>query len=360
MAELLTMPNFQPLDSNGDIIPDGFIYTYVPLTTTPKTTWQNRAESIANTNPIQLDSSGSCLLYGDGAYRLQIYDANMVLVRDQESASWISQAMEAVTDAGTIAAADALLGVLCHGQCRLARTSATQLTLSPYGGNLLIINGQFRTVPAGGVTLSTAGLAINTSYYIYAFMSGSTMTLEASTTTHATSSANGVEIKSGDATRTLVGAAVTDASTQFNDSVTKRDVASWFNRQERALTGAGTAGATTASAALVELASSARVQGFLWADSAATLMLNGYASNDTAPNNVSSSIGRDGAVARLPTVAPVTNISTNNFAAAIPASVVDTGAVAMAGESQHFWTPLGAVGGGTGTFNLALQGSIWS
>jgi hypothetical protein len=57
--------------------------------------------------------------------------------------------------------------------------------------------------------------------------------LEVSTTGHATSPTTGVEIKSGDSTRTLVGMVYTTAASVFADSLSQRFVASWFNRRLR-------------------------------------------------------------------------------------------------------------------------------
>jgi hypothetical protein len=53
----------------------GFVYTYVPGGTTPKTTYQNAQGTLANANPIVLDSAGSCLLYGAGNYQITVTDA---------------------------------------------------------------------------------------------------------------------------------------------------------------------------------------------------------------------------------------------------------------------------------------------
>ncbi|MBR7551793.1 hypothetical protein KC220_24955, partial [Mycobacterium tuberculosis] len=83
-----------------------------------------------------------------------------------------------------------------HGQCRLSYVSGTQLKLSPYNGNNLIINGVPQQIPSAGVTLANTGLAASTKYYVYAYMNAGTMTLEAVTTAHATGT-NGVEQKSG-------------------------------------------------------------------------------------------------------------------------------------------------------------------
>ena len=77
--------------------------------------------------------------------------------------------------------------------------------LKPEGGNLIWINGALETIPDAGVTLAPTGNAANTLYYIYAYMSGSTMMLEYSTTGYAVQTGTGVRIKTGDATRTFVG-----------------------------------------------------------------------------------------------------------------------------------------------------------
>jgi hypothetical protein len=39
---------------------------FVPGTTSPKPTFQNAAQTIANTNPVQLDSAGRATIYGTG------------------------------------------------------------------------------------------------------------------------------------------------------------------------------------------------------------------------------------------------------------------------------------------------------
>lgn len=63
------------LDNNNIPISGGFVYMYVPNTTTPKTTWQDVGETTPNSNPIILDSQGSCLLYGSGQYTQEVHDS---------------------------------------------------------------------------------------------------------------------------------------------------------------------------------------------------------------------------------------------------------------------------------------------
>jgi hypothetical protein len=61
----------------GTTIPliGGKLYTYAAGTSTPKTTWQDSAGTIPNTNPITLDSTGSALIYWDGSYKIVLKDA---------------------------------------------------------------------------------------------------------------------------------------------------------------------------------------------------------------------------------------------------------------------------------------------
>jgi len=133
------------------------------------------------------------------------------------------------TDAAAYGQLAQFTPALYLAQCRLTKSGAN-LLLSRFNGAYLTINGTSQLIPAAGVTLSPTGVA-GTTYYIYAFMSGSTMTLEASTTTHATDATTGIEIKSGDATRTLVGMARAIAGPAWVDTITQRLAISWFNRK---------------------------------------------------------------------------------------------------------------------------------
>lgn len=106
-----------------------------------------------------------------------------------------------------------------RGCCMLNGSSSTTITLYPFLGNSLWINGKRQIVPAAGVTKNNSGLAANTAYLVYAFMSSATvMALEISTTTFVWDSVYRYPVKSGDSTRTLVGQVLTDASAQFTFS----------------------------------------------------------------------------------------------------------------------------------------------
>lgn len=144
-----------------------------------------------------------------------------------------------------------------HGQVKLVADSATNLQLRPYNGGALIINGVQRIL-TNNVDLSNSGMAANTLYYIYAYWTGSAVALEYSTTVF-TGGSRGVQIKTGDATRTFVGAVQTSATSTFVDSSTNRATRSWFN--EGTVTGrmTGSTEVASSSTSMAELSSALRL-----------------------------------------------------------------------------------------------------
>ena len=117
------------------------------------------------------------------------------------------------------------------GQCRLVYVGTTSIRLDRRNGSYLSINGANEQIPSAGVTMSNATLSASTKYYIYAFMSSGTMTLEPSTTAPAASSTDGTQIKTGDATRALVGRVISNGSSEFigGNYSNPNGVVSWFN-----------------------------------------------------------------------------------------------------------------------------------
>lgn len=174
-----------------------------------------------------------------------------------------------------------------HGQCRLAKSGANAL-LSPYNGNKLVIGGVMRTIPAAGVSLAPTGLTPNTLYYVYAYMNGATMTLEASTTSHSTDSTTGIEIKTGDVSRTLVGMVYPMTGPAFADNYQQRLVISWFNRRNILAAGNFTTGRTTASNTPTELNSEIRNNFLTWGDEAVNMNAYGIVTLAGSPGQQAS------------------------------------------------------------------------
>jgi hypothetical protein len=82
------------------------------------------------------------------------------------------------------------------------------------------------------VTLANGGLAASQYYFVYAFDNAGTRTLEASITAHTADATTGIQIKTGDATRTLVGFLRTNASSQFEFGTGNLSVLSYYNRRQ--------------------------------------------------------------------------------------------------------------------------------
>ena len=60
---IATIPKYQFSNAAGVPMVLGTLETYLAGSMTPTTTWQDKAQSTANTNPIQLDARGECLLW---------------------------------------------------------------------------------------------------------------------------------------------------------------------------------------------------------------------------------------------------------------------------------------------------------
>lgn len=166
------------------------------------------------------------------------------------SASQAAAATSAADAAAALTAASSAAGQ--QGQVRLSYVSTTSIRLDRCNGTKLFVNGANRDVPSAGITLSNSGLSASTLYYIYAFMSGATMTLEASTTAPAADSTYGHQIKTGDSTRSLVGKVFMNGGGLFEDSAILRYVASWFNRQLKTVANSQSANSSSTTFAVLQ------------------------------------------------------------------------------------------------------------
>lgn len=86
MATLCPPPKLQFFDNDGRPAAGWKLYTYAAGTTTPQTTYSNRAGTVANPNPITLDARGECVVYlGDGLvydFALTQWDDTQVYTRE--------------------------------------------------------------------------------------------------------------------------------------------------------------------------------------------------------------------------------------------------------------------------------------
>jgi hypothetical protein len=152
---------------------------------------------------------------------------------------------------------------------QLSYVSTTALQFVPYKGDLIKINGLLYHIPAGGIAglantnvyvggVAGQNLAGSTVYYVYCFNNAGTLTADfwtAAAGPHSPSATvgnAGVEIRTGDDTRTLIGMVYTGGTPTFFDQLQYRYTRSWFNdwREVFGFTGANTSVTSTASKVL--------------------------------------------------------------------------------------------------------------
>lgn len=108
---IATIPRFQFSDSLGVPLVGGTLTTYLTNTTTPTNTWQDQALTTANSNPVLLDATGSCVLWLDPAitYKFVLKNALGVTVWTDNNISGAGTATSILAEASVAAAATAAL-----------------------------------------------------------------------------------------------------------------------------------------------------------------------------------------------------------------------------------------------------------
>lgn len=239
-----------------------------------------------------------------------------------------------------------------HGQCRYLWESANLCRLVPHNGNALIINGNTEIVPSAGITITGAGTVANTIYYIYAYMNAGVMALEKSTTGYARHT-NGVMIKSGDPSRTLVGMSRSyDGTTWFSEQFYAVYNLSWFNRSKRAVQGQASGAVSTTSGSLVEITPVSRISLMNWANEGVSIHVGGAFSGNAVGTTTFILIADVAmtwlnALGAQHTIPAATYLGALCYSAEYPAS-----------EGYHYYN-LALAAAGTVTANYALTGSTW-
>jgi hypothetical protein len=251
------------------------------------------------------------------------------------------------------------------GQGKFQYTSNTVCTLVPLNGNRVTFpNGAIATIPSGGVASTitnamlngTAGqtLSASTLYYAYLAIVSGTPTIDWSTTAYATDANTGITIKSGDATRVLVGMAFTGAGPVFNNSATTRGVRSWHNDRGVSLVNSFTTNRTSNSGTMAEINTEIRCNFLLWAGEDVMGSVSGYVSNSSGGDGGRTGIGFDS-----------TSTAENGYTINDPTTANNpNGATAIINklglsEGNHFATLIGAAElGGTATWPAITSVSV--
>lgn len=247
----------------------------------------------------------------------------------------------------------ASVGSVPSGNCRFLLDGSNGRLL-PFNGNGISIGGAMYSIPSAGVALAPTGLTPATNYFVYAYMNGTTMTLEASATGHSADPTTGVEIKTGDATRTLVGMVRPVTGPAFVDSLTQRFVISWFNRRDIALNITAVADQLTSSTTYTEVNNTFRVNFLSWGQDASTWSLGALATSSVAGVPVYCAL-------RIDNTGPS---SISSAATAIPfaggGANLGSSGVVLASEGYHFICMNMASGSGGSTATVFGSGTVSS
>ena len=214
--------------------------------------------------------------------------------------------------------------------------NTTEVLLAPYNGGQLWINGANYKIPTA-LYLANSGLSDSTFFYVYAFMAGATMTLEASATGY-TFNANGIPQKTGDATRTLVGNVTPNASGLFEQGDGWIGVQSWFNQRLLKSVTLLPSEVDSTSESWVEISSILRNYFSCWANQTVQFSTFGSWAAD-AGAGANSSIGFDGTTPEAETIG---NRDGGN-SQYVPLSL--TGVKVGLSEGTHYGTLLGITNG---------------
>lgn len=200
----------------------------------------------------------------------------------------------------------------CSGGNCSNTTGSSTIAYCPYKGNVKTTASQGNyAIPSACLTatltsmyvggVASSSVSASTLYYIYLWNNSGTWVLDAETGGHATDSSTGIEIKSGDNTKTLVGMIHADANKkvmkggQTNTSGDTNTVASWDNRIPTTTScGFTTNRTSTSHLAQVEVNAENRCYFMSWGD-AASFSSDQTGSSNTTGAGLTTWIQLDGA-----------------------------------------------------------------
>ena len=183
------------------------------------------------------------------------------------------------------------------------------------------------------------------------------MTLETSTTAHVTDPSTGIQVKSGDASRTVVGMILTNGSAQFSEALTL----SYFNRKPKVLSNSCAWGATpSAYPTWAELSNANRHTFIAWADDVVSTNLIGHIHGSGGTDSAAIGVAFDG-------IFPAMHIHANpTNSLIIPLTIVLT-KTGLAENASHYATvsgwqhsgtsvSFGGTASGCGLFEVMVRG----
>lgn len=98
MASIYTPHFIQFMDNNGNPLSGGRLFTYAAGTNTPKATYTTEAGTIANANPVVLDTFGHAVVFLTGSYKFRLEDSLGNLIRETDNITAFSTSDSGVDD----------------------------------------------------------------------------------------------------------------------------------------------------------------------------------------------------------------------------------------------------------------------
>jgi hypothetical protein len=164
-ASLVPNGKQQFVDINGAPLVGGTVGFYLPLTLTPKNTWENAEQTVLNTNPVVLDSRGQAIIYGTGSYRQILKDSAGNVIWDveiagfQESVFGPQQSLSSATttDLGLASSNNVLItGTTTINSFGTSASLANPIYFIQFGGVLTLTYNATSMILPGGANITTA------------------------------------------------------------------------------------------------------------------------------------------------------------------------------------------------------------
>ncbi len=247
----------------------------------------------------------------------------------------------------------------------LQYVSSTNLSFTPYRGDLIRINGVVFAIPSAGIAgctntgafvngVGASSLGNSTTYYIYAFSNAGTVTCDFRTDgnghmpdTTAGNLGTEVRVSSGttpDSTRSLIGMVRTSGAGAFQgNSISSALVRSWFNEAPVRLSNPFTTTVTTTNTNYGVLSADFTLEWVQFAGEVINLSMTGEFFNNTGGASTIASVGIDSTTVAAEVFTGLTQATGGQ---AYPLSMYAP--IAGLSEGYHLAHPLGRVTSGTG------------
>ena len=180
---VMPAPKFVGLDNNANPVSGGKLYTYLAGTTTPQPTYSDVNLTVANANPVILDSAGRATVFLSGtSYKFVLTDASDVTIWTQDNVQAVAP-FSTNLDIEGIAGETILAGQVCYlsdgsgaltaGRWYLAdadnaySSSRPQIAIAPDA----IATGESGTLRLQGATTKSnaqADFVVGSTYYVSA------------------------------------------------------------------------------------------------------------------------------------------------------------------------------------------------